>query len=292
MKKLLTLNILLTILFSNPLSACKLDGSEGIVPENNLSISEFSKDANSMTKKVFSKIIDRIAKEYRPFIKEIGGRLVVKKRWSNDTVNAFAEKKGKRYIVTLMGGLARHQAVTADGFALVVCHEFGHHVGGSPVMTSAPRGWKVSNEGQADYFATQKCFKRVFGSDDNENLISNMTVPALVTQRCGESYSNSSDIALCQRTAMAGKSLATLFQQLRESPEISFATPDPKIIWTTYNMHPKPQCRLDTYLQGALCTHDERAPISFVDHRVNFCNSDDGDTVGIRPRCWFNPSYY
>ena len=31
----------------------------------------------------------------------------------------------------MFGGLAGHETITTDAFALVACHELGHHIGGA-----------------------------------------------------------------------------------------------------------------------------------------------------------------
>ena len=60
------------------------------------------------------------------------------------------------------------------------------------------------------------------------------------------------DQDLCYRTAMAGKSVADLLATLGKQDLPSFLTPDENRVTRTYNSHPKAQCRLDTYLSGAL----------------------------------------
>ena len=66
----------------------------------------------------------------------------------------------------MFGGLARHKLVTPDGFALVACHEMGHHLGGAP-----RRGGWASNEGQSDYYATTKCARRIWAEDNNAAIM-------------------------------------------------------------------------------------------------------------------------
>jgi hypothetical protein len=80
------------------------------------------------------------------------------------------------------GGLARHGEITPDGFALVLCHEIGHHLGGVPRYSGA-NGW-ASNEGQSDYFAATKCLRRAWQSDQNEDLISRMGIPSELRSKC------------------------------------------------------------------------------------------------------------
>lgn len=266
--------------------ACTMDGQEGFMPENDMSIPVGSKNANSMTEERFNEIIDKVEAVYAPIIKkERRARLKVNRKWTDDTVNASAQQFWKLWIVNMYGGLARHPAVSDDGFALVVCHELGHHLGGAPKNT-LPMGW-ASNEGQSDYFASLKCFRKVFGDDDNAAIISSMNIDAYAAAQCAAQWGNDSDKALCIRAAMAGKSLATLLGGGTRS--VNFKTPDTSVVDSTNNRHPKGQCRLDTYFQGSLCTVPHTTDVSKSDATVGTCNRSKNDQAGVRPLCWYKP---
>ncbi|MCF8059469.1 MAG: hypothetical protein K9K67_09245 [Bacteriovoracaceae bacterium] len=266
--------------------ACTMDGQEGFMPENDMSIPVGSKSANSMTEERFNEIIDKVEAVYAPIIKkERRARLKVNRKWTDDTVNASAQQFWKLWIVNMYGGLARHPAVTDDGFALVVCHELGHHLGGAP-KNGLPMGW-ASNEGQSDYFASLKCFRKVFEGDDNIQIIKNMTIDAHAALHCSLQWSNAEDQALCVRSAMAGKALATLLAGGTRS--VNFKTPDTSVVDRTNDRHPQGQCRLDTYFQGALCTVPHTTDVSKSDATVGTCNRSGNDQVGIRPLCWYKP---
>lgn len=119
-------------------------------------------------KQKYNKVIDAVENFYKPIVAEKGGSLVVNRLWKNGKVNASATLSliGKKWIVNMYGGLARYQGVTADGFAMVMCHEVGHHLAGFPMNDPAPlTRWESSNEGQSDYFASMKCFRSVYGND-------------------------------------------------------------------------------------------------------------------------------
>ena len=81
---------------------------------------------------IFNNVIDKISKVYEPIIKARGGNLKVNRLWTDGTVNASAQRQGSTYLLNMYGGLARHSRTTEDGFALVMCHELGHHLGGFP----------------------------------------------------------------------------------------------------------------------------------------------------------------
>lgn len=270
---------------------CTSDGVEGIVEENNLWISPQNKSANSMDEARFNAIIDKVEAIYAPIIEGMNGKLSIERNWDDGTVNAYAQRSGKTWKVSMFGGLARHEAITDDGFALVVCHEVGHHLGGAPKKAGWFSTW-ATNEGQADYFATLKCLRKVFRAENEQNplIVKLLNVPDVVVDKCAEQFSADEDNLICQRAAMAGMSTAKLFQALRNSSTApDFSTPDDDVTSKTDDNHPATQCRLDTYYQGALCNIDETIDVDQKDESVGVCYRKSGDTEGIRPLCWFSP---
>lgn len=288
MKKLVTLALSATFTLSS--LACTIDGQEGIVPENNLKILVGAKGVSSMTEAKFNEVIAKVEKFYKPIVKEKGGNLNVQRNWTDGTVNAYASRSGTTWNVAMFGGLARHATVTEDGFALVVCHELGHHIGGAPRKTGAGASAWASNEGQADIFGSMKCLRRVFGAEDNIAIVSKLEVPEIVKKDCESQFKSAEEIAICERASLAGQSLANLFQVLSNLPKApDFATPDMTRVTTTNHNHPKSQCRLDTYYQGSLCDKSLDEDVSNTDENQGVCSVSNGDKVGNRPLCWFKP---
>jgi len=271
----------------NSVFACDIHGKTGFMPDNNLYISANDKASNNMTKERFMEIIQRVEDVYRPVVEARGVKFVVKKNWDDGTVNAYADQQNGVWSVNMFGGLARHELVTDDGFMLVVCHETGHHLGGAPKYRDSD--W-ATNEGQADYFGNLKCMRKVLAEDDNVAIVSKMKVDAAVTEKCKISYNSADEVALCQRISMAGKSLAMLLGSLGGSSKVSFTTPDKKVVKKTNDAHPKAQCRLDTYFQGALCDIDANIDVSETDTKVGTCIKSDGHKQGMRPLCWYKPA--
>jgi hypothetical protein len=191
----------------------------------------------------------------------------------------------------MFGGLARHETITPDGLALVACHEIGHHLGGAPKKTDfdGSLAW-AANEGQADYYGTSKCIKRLFEKDDNLGILRNINVDTFAVENCKTQYETEQDVAICERASMAGMSLAQLFKSIRRSDVFPrFDTPDKKFIQETFHGHPAPQCRLDTYFAGALCNKDPY--IDFADDLASDTGAcslrDDSFKLALRPNCWF-----
>ncbi len=258
---------------------------DGFLPKNTLSISS-AHGSNGMDEKRFNELIDRVDQFYKPVVAQQGAQLVFERLWSDGTVNAYASRRSSQWVVSMYGGLARHAAITPDGFSLVVCHEVGHHLGGAPKY----RGEWAANEGQADYFSTLKCLRTVFEKDDNISIVKQLSVPDSVTRACEASFGDAAAIALCQRLSMAGRSTGELMRLLGGSPPIDFTTPDPNQVSSTQDAHPAAQCRLDTYFNGSICQVNKSEPLSSNDPTVGTCSEEKNDKIGTRPRCWYKPS--
>ncbi len=281
--------------------ACSENGKGGFLPENDLYISANQKSVNGISEEEFNKAIDEVELVYAPIIANMGGKLSIERNWTDGTVNAYASQTGKVWKVAMFGGLARHETITKDAMALVVCHEIGHHIGGAPKKGgSAGGGWWggssgasswASNEGQADYFATLKCLRKAWINDNNEAIVKSLNAPKLVTDMCKKNYKrNKVDTALCVRTSMAGQSVGNLFAALGRTAEPKFDTPDTKVVTKTDDNHPKAQCRLDTYYQGSLCDVNMNEDVSQKEEVQGTCHGSLGHKIGVRPLCWFKPS--
>ena len=289
LKKLLVTTALMATTASY---ACTVDGTEGIVEDNNLWIAPNAKSVGAIDEIEFNKVIDKVVKIYEPIISAEGATLDVSRNWEDGTVNAYASRSGDTWQIHMFGGLARHETITSDGFALVVCHEIGHHIGGAPKKTlwSGQTRW-ATNEGQADYWATLKCLRKAWQGEDHAAVLATMEVPELVVNSCAAQFSDATEQLICQRGAMAGMSTAKLFQALRrQTVAPDFATPDAAEVSRTNHNHPATQCRLDTYYSGALCSLSEMVDGDQEDAEVGVCSRASGDTDGVRPLCWYKPA--
>ena len=88
---------------------------------------------------------------------------------------------------------------------------------------------------------------------------------------------------------MSGLSLAGLLSSLGGGGDPHFDTPDLSRVKKTSDEHPAAQCRLDTYLQGALCTQSVSTPLSDHFPAHGTCTKSQGYIVGMRPLCWYKP---
>ena len=260
---------------------------QSFLPPNNLRIPIGSVDDKGISQPQFDAVLDRVQAIYGPIIAAKGGVLVINRHWDDDTVNAYAQRQGNQYLIDMFGGLARHQAVTQDGFALVACHELGHHLGGFPKIGGTE--W-ATNEGGADYFGNLKCLRRIFADPSTASFTRMEGQDEQAKAACAAAFpSSKSDQAQCVRGTMAGISLATLLAGDGAAvPNI--ATPDPAIVQQTDDEHPAAQCRLDTYFQAALCPRSYKEDMSDTDPSTGACTASRGYTIGLRPRCWYKPA--
>ncbi|HXH29679.1 MAG TPA: hypothetical protein VNJ01_02590 [Bacteriovoracaceae bacterium] len=283
--------LLATLLVAQNLLACSQDGKDGIVPENDLNIAVDAKRLGGITEETFNATIDKVEALYSPIVSSAGGKLEVVRNWTDGTVNAYAQQTGTNWKVSMFGGLARHDTITGDGFALVICHEIGHHIGGAPKKRSFMGNAWASNEGQADYFSTLKCLRKVWVNDNNESIVSRMKVDSHLVAACDKQWSSSEDRALCIRGGMAGDSVSRLFAALRNTTNwAKFETPDQKVVTTTDDNHPAYQCRLDTYFQGALCEVSMNEDVETASEVKGTCHGTLNHAVGVRPKCWHKPA--
>lgn len=281
--------LLLVLAVSTSAFACSEDGKSGIVPENKLNIPVGVKRNGGLSEAQFNAVISKIETIYVPIAKNMGGNLKIARKWKDGTVNANATRFLNTWHVNMYGGLARHETITEDGFSLVLCHEIGHQMGGAPKVNMIISRW-ASNEGQADYWATLKCLRRVFLNDNNAAIIKRMNVPAALSAGCTKTHGKGVDADICIRAGMAGDSVSALFAALRKQPKAQFDTPDTSKVSRTDDAHPATQCRLDTYFQGAICDVAFNEDVDQKDEVKATCHAANGHNIGLRPTCWFKPS--
>lgn len=88
--------------------------------------------------------------------------IVVQLQMLNSRVNAEITRENNLVMIEVMGGMVNHPQMNANAFKLLLCHEWGHFMGGAPFK--ARGGWS-STEGQADYYSGLICSK-LLGMDE------------------------------------------------------------------------------------------------------------------------------
>jgi hypothetical protein len=260
----------------------------------------------TISQRQYEQILDRLFQVYEPIVSQLGAKLEFNRQWESDVVNGSAQKIDNRWIVNSHGGFARNPEITEEGFALQICHELGHLVGGFPMQGVS----EMAVEGQADYYGAFVCLPKLWKDQHERNAAFRTSVDPVAKNRCDSVWQTLEEQNLCYRIAMAGMSWAKLSAALGNDShpgshaEPDFGLVDSSIATETAVGHGKAQCRLDTYMQAALCkaTYDDRmipgltaeesvfGPDAEMEALQTSCMSSGGYKVGTRPRCWFKPN--
>ena len=252
----------------------------------------------AVSREFFYQLLNDFQEKYSPIVSQVGGQLVVHGDWQNPTVNAQANQADGLWNVLLFGGLARRPEITKDGFTLVVCHEMGHHLAGYPFYSGS---WG-STEGQSDYYSGMACARDFWIDDLSINAAYRSIIPDIPKKECDASWYDQENKDLCYRIMMAAKSTTNLLATL-SGTSVSFKKRDATKVEKTYESHPLPQCRLDTYMAAAICISEW--DISIIPGRDLFpnqnskeaeaiaasitCSRFHGFKRGLKPLCWYAP---
>lgn len=270
------------------------------LPANKLYLEDKINITNRLTQRDFFQVINFVQASFAPIVASHNGQLIINGHWNDSTVNAFASRpQNNIWQIDMFGGLARRPEITLDGFALVICHELGHHLGGYPFKRN---DWAAS-EGQSDYYATQVCTRRIWAYDLQTNARFRYTASPFAKATCDRMWRTTAAQNLCYRTTEASLSLANLLSATKKDripPRYQF--PVRTRVQTTNVIHPAAQCRLDTMLNGAVCTRpfDVRhipgleieiqggQPLEMEKDAARFSCEEMGMPFdGSRPACWF-----
>ena len=245
-----------------------------------------------------------IIQEFKPEFDALGFQTIVK--FSNQTeVSRFPESP---QIATFeVSSEFIDSDLNQDARTLQVCHEIGHLLGGAPLKPGdnsvIPT---VSVEGQADYFATSYCLKRIW-----KRNIGNSPYH-FHSSLCKAKYINPAEQNFCNRIAEASLSLSlfnhhqsnlkddALHAGYLSKKDLRLYSGRPtlnnfedRVVTETVTSWPSPQCRLDSLMAGALC---EGASLQILNGIVHFksCELSSGADSsnlskiqsGVRPGCW------
>ena len=255
---------------------------------------------NDTEKREIERALFAVHEAYSDIIRQRGGVLVFKTFFDSNEDRAFADRSGKKWRVVLHGGAfggLPHSEFAYDHAAVVACHEVGHHIAGT-AFYPRPFEWATA-EGQADYFATLKCLRKVYVGDDNGAWLKlfekhNTRYTEEITyaiKSCTKAWKdNQRKIGICTRSILASLIHGKFRDRdVEEGQDVSLLTPDWQKSQVTYITHPDPQCRLDIHFQGALCQVPHSVLHSDDDPRIGNCNEGEHD-FGFRPRCWYKPN--
>lgn len=302
-KKLIVIYIFLLQTFT--IHACPV-GTQGFHPLNypnqeTLTLMSYDRApfVNSKTsREVYDFIISKIEDIYTPIIKSLGFNLMIESDWFSTDINAYADVNGMNKEVYFSGGYAR--VLTPGAFLKVACHEMGHHLGGYP-MKDNDITW-VSVEGEADYFASLYCVRRVLAEDlDNTiNINAGNLLPNSIKNSCRAQFKKQKDIEICFKNIQASVELSefyldylikrNLLEILNGVTKIDLLNLPNYQVEVTNEFHTDPQCRLMTHYQASLCNFSELSNYDYISSQneaKGVCHKLNGDLIGARPGCWF-----
>lgn len=169
---------------------------------------------------------------------------------------------------------------------MMLCHEVGHFLGGEPyvigrqltpaVRQRAPK--QMSCEGEADYFSTSVCFRKL------AKLVAELKLEKAfegeLNNECYLSFSTNGDREICLSGLKIARDLAIVYQDILTV--MGFPTTfqnrfDPSVSDRTLNYvgeYPTLECRYQTLVHGLLCAEKE--------------NGECLDPRWMRPLCWFS----
>ncbi len=171
---------------------------------------------NGYKESQFDRVLNRVKSEFSREAKIMGKKFVIESIWWDGSVNAYSWVGDTTVGIEIPGGLARHSLITENAFILIICHELGHIFGGNP------KKYNVSVEGQADYYSTKECFKRLYVKKD--------------------SYYHDAVGAI--------KSVTNLYARASGDRPPKMGKKDPNRVKKTLSTHPSIQCRMDTLIAG------------------------------------------
>lgn len=203
-----------------------------------------SENVSSVTEEQYRNLVNEFQVKYiMPVFRLTGKPLLIPDEWENPYFAGYAIDRGAYMQVSLWGGTARAPGASLVALAGILCHEVGHILGGAPHQTIPGAEWS-STEGQSDFYAGRDCLPQFLEKH-----------PELVVTPEPEALELCEGHLLCARTATAGLELVRFFQRFdpESVAQLSVRTPAPAVDTMLLNVYPSPQCRLDSYVQGALC---------------------------------------
>lgn len=232
--------------------------------------------------------------------------------WNKEEANAHAElNPGDDWKIYSSKGWLTIKSMTTEVFALTLCHETGHLVGGFPFKTSETAdsegalGTTMAAEQQADYFATKDCLPRLWADETEVNAAAFAELGPSERERCEAQYSDLASQQICGRILLASVQTGRLYEEqyaaqfAKDIVYPRFDTPDTSQTMRTREGRVESQCRFDTLVAGALCNvkakgteipgwvppYGEYSPESEEAAHSSACETGPG----ARPKCWFHP---
>lgn len=163
--------------------------------------------------------------------------------------STWRQLNGKKFLLTLTGKIPNVTEISPEAYAIVVCHEMGHIMGGEPRQKSKLAVWS-SVEGQADYYATNVCmWQYLKAAKENKSIQQHETLGKKCKQKFGE---DEASYLKCLRIVSGIISLQNYFNNDgNEKNRVSIDAVDTTEVSETLEKYPAlNQCRMDTFIAG------------------------------------------
>jgi hypothetical protein len=237
---------------------------------------------------------------FAPVVRQHGAELKIERLWQSDADGGRCSRSqdGKLWNLHIYGEMARAKGTTTDSFAILLCHELGHHLAGYPFYSQYHYEWAAA-EGQAEYWAAQACLRDLWSATPEVNShFLQVDAP-----QCDAAFDTTPERLICRRTLKAIESWAR-YQVKKGGRVPSPERPDPTRVKELKVAHPAAQCRIDSLVQGMLCTRSfdfslipgrlhrmgQNSIGAENEARATSCFAEDGFKQGARPACWFKKS--
>lgn len=269
---------------------------------------QFKESTRERMKKIVSYVLDN----YKQDIEDKGYRIVIDlsdqgvrrhdgSPYQTMATTVYPHKPDEAYFV-IDKWYASNRKMTNDVFALTLCHEIGHYLGGAPKIIKGRNDLHdfsfLTGEGQADYWSSLKCirdyFSKVSASKKAQRLVKKL--PNFLKNKCKSVYSPKKEVDICVRSIAASIRFSELMHEIygysfQKPPSPS--TPSSDIATKTLRKrYPTVQCRLDTHISAALCNIPSEIKVDDKNPFTGVCSQQSGDLIGYRPKCWFNENEF
>ncbi|WP_129353868.1 hypothetical protein [Sorangium cellulosum] len=258
-------------------------------------------------------VAEEVVDLYRPYAAARSATITIEPKWDSPSLYG-AEIRGVRGWTLVPKNKILNQYLTRDVMRMITCHEIGHFFGGFPFKNGGKRGEAptsdisdlgtfLSSEGQADYFTTKNCIRKVWAGNPDNAAFRDL-VPPEGKRRCDIVWGDQDSRDICYRSIFVAREL--FVWMVDEDRGVSIHNQDETVVPRTNTAHPGHQIRFDTMVAGALCdpVRDDDptripglvpSPITgkYGDHSV--ASEDDSrddacyEGFGARPLGWFKP---
>jgi hypothetical protein len=204
---------------------------------------------------------------------------------SSTDFGAFAERIGNVARIRVHRGTRYHQRLNPNMYAMILCHELGHHLGGAPRFANS---W-AAVEGEADYYATLKCWRTVESSLPAFAMTDPVDSDGLEIQtKCTASYPQpalKAERISCQHALKTSLDLTRVLAGLSgfTAVGITASANSKTTVTTTFPFANEPLCRWQTFRPGGLCSISAEVDVEAANGACTTSDSPDA----ARPHCWF-----